>query len=81
MARERLIFSDVEHVRCPNCNYRVPVESDFARFKRERQERRMPGNSRLRMQRGVAMFRAAVQEAKRKKKRKVRRTDRTADHG
>jgi DNA-directed RNA polymerase subunit RPC12/RpoP len=39
MAKERLIFSDVEHVRCPNCNYRIAVESEFARFVREAKER------------------------------------------
>lgn len=70
MAKERLKFSDVEHIRCPNCNYRVPVESAYAKFKRDVQERRNPGHSRREAMLRAQMFSAAVREAKSKARRK-----------
>ena len=70
MAKERLQFTAQTTVRCPNCNYRVPVESELEAFQREQHDRRMPGNARLRAMRGAALFSASVREAKRKAKKR-----------
>lgn len=48
------------------------TEAEVAEFVRLRQERRMPGNARLRAQREVGLFKAAVQQAKRRKRKQPR---------
>ena len=56
----------------------IPTEQEVADFVRERHDRRMPGNSRLRAERAVALFRAATKGLKAKRKKKPTRPQRGA---